>query len=512
MKKKYLFSLLSAAAVVGTSVVALSSKPYLSAKATLGDVESASAQDMVVRTALNGGKAYSGKLVDYQVVHGNVANKSINAFTTYEGNANEWTGSLGTSADSAYGNHWSFYSLKNDGVIFKVVAKADINISISQSSVSGWVDGANLTMYKEAADGTISTLKTTALTDSSTTEDFDGNFDIASCETFYWEFRFEWDGSHRNTQTLPSFTFTEIEHPAPSLETVTASGQDIIVRTALNNGGSYTDASLVDYQAVHGNVTNGTINAFTTFSSDAGTWKATLGAQDADDCYANHYKLWSQANDGFIFKVTAKSYVNVSVDLASVGGWPDDAFVSIYKYDLDGKLSTISSNKVFASSPTSDFVGSADLYAGEIFYWEFKFEWTSWRNLDGLPSFAFTEKENTVGTLSSYILESDTPNQCQSKYWEAKKRYNSLSSAEKSTFQTSTNSRIVSARERYLAWAVNQGDANPYDNTYGASNKTWIQNNLTKTKEKPMWIIAITTIASFVGMGSLFFYRKHKKQ
>ena len=72
--------------------------------------ENASYQDMIVRTAMNQGGAYSGTLVDYQIVHGNVANNNIQQFTAYNADTAAWTGSLGTAEDLGYcENHWKIH-------------------------------------------------------------------------------------------------------------------------------------------------------------------------------------------------------------------------------------------------------------------------------------------------------------------------------------------------------------------------------------------------------------------
>ena len=81
--------------------------------------ETASYQDMVVRTAMNQGGAYSGTLVDYQIVHGNVANNNIQQFTTYVV-GDSWTGSLGTEGDNAYCNHYKLFT-QNKRVVLRVV-------------------------------------------------------------------------------------------------------------------------------------------------------------------------------------------------------------------------------------------------------------------------------------------------------------------------------------------------------------------------------------------------------
>ena len=59
--------------------------------------------------------------------------------------------------------------------------------------------------------------------------------------------------------------------------------------------------------------------------------------------------------------------------------------------------------------------------------------------------------------LSNYIMYEDTNNQCVSKLPTAMGYLKNLSSTEKSTFETSDDYLISTARERLEAWALNQG-------------------------------------------------------
>lgn len=62
--------------------------------------------------------------------------------------------------------------------------------------------------------------------------------------------------------------------------------------------------------------------------------------------------------------------------------------------------------------------------------------------------------------------EISTP-ECSTKYTTIKSQITTLTSGSLSYFQSGTETNIANARERYLAWANANSDANPYENTQG---------------------------------------------
>jgi len=171
--------------------------------------------------------------------------------------------------------------------------------------------------------------------------------------------------------------------------TEAASSQDMIVRTAINEGTAYTSHALVDYQVVHGKY-DGTMSTFTTYDFDASSWTGSLGAS-TDNAYCSHWKLCSQSDDGIIFKITAKEAVNVTIEKTTIGGdWVSDATLRIGKQSGEN-ITSLSSLTLTASTEASAYGGSFDLAKDDILYYEFKFQWTSHRNMINLPSYTFTE-------------------------------------------------------------------------------------------------------------------------
>ncbi len=66
-------------------------------------------------------------------------------------------------------------------------------------------------------------------------------------------------------------------------------------------------------------------------------------------------------------------------------------------------------------------------------------------------------EEKSASNVSNYIMYEDTTNQCNSKTDVAIGYFNNLSTSEKSTFMTSDDYVISTARERFNAWLRNQG-------------------------------------------------------
>ncbi len=351
--------------------------------------ESASYTDMIVRTAINSGEMYtSAKLVDYGIVHGKVSTGNISKFATYSSDATSWTASLGSSSDNAYTSHWKINTLKDDGVIAKITAKDNIEVNITRTQRGGWEDPCVLGIYKENTLG-IQTLKEFTISTSTELSEFCGTFDLLKGETLYYEVRMPWDGSHRNMENLPSFTFTQKE-VVPVAQTASAIWSKILENVSDANG-DYYNAAIVDYTVKHGKVKNNNINDFATIS--ANKFEATDGA------IAENWKNTSKNNDGIILAIKANKYVTLEYGVShfndgtltdTLQGWVDDAYLNVYKMTQKG-LETIKETKLSASTTTSEISGNVVLETNEIFYYEFIFEWDS-RNMQNiLPTFKATE-------------------------------------------------------------------------------------------------------------------------
>ena len=360
--------------------------------------ETVSFPDIVIYTAMQAGENWTDyKLVDFGVKHGNVTLGNISKFTTYN-KEDGWQGSLGVSGDNAYTQEsWKLFTQANDGFIFEFIAKYPVKISIVKEKTGGdWVDATNLNIYKKNDSG-LSVIKNVALTESTPASDYGVEVELAKGETLYWEFVFEWT-AHRNMINLPKATFTyneeassepEVTPSVPTVSNEAVSFPDMVVYTAMQKGENWTDYKLVDFGVKHGNVTLGNISKFTTYNKEDG-WQGSLGAS-GDNAYTQEsWKLFTQANDGFIFEFIAKYPVKISIVKEKTGGdWVDATNLNIYKKS-DSGLSVIKNVALTESTPASDYGVEVELAKGETLYWEFIFEWTAHRNMINLPKATFT--------------------------------------------------------------------------------------------------------------------------
>ena len=369
--------------------------------------ETVSYTDMIVRTALNNGKMYTGgKLADYAIVHGKVSTNIINKFTTCIGNASSWTGSLGTTSDNAFATNGQINTLNDDGVIAKMTAKEDIEININRTTKLGWEDPCILGIYKEDSKG-IETLKEYSIPSSSIASDYNFTYDLLKGETLYYEFRMPWGGSHRNMQELPIFTFTQKE--VVKQPTIVESYWAKTLENVNSVNGGYYNATIVDYSVKHGNVKENIIKNYETLSASNFT--------SADGSTASNWQNVTSNNDGVILAVKANKYVVLDISFAHflnngtssiLQGWPENANINVYKQTKNG-LETILSYTCGKSVNISDVSKNVVLETNEILYYEFIFEWDARNMQNYLPYFKATEIMHNM----SHVYKKDST--CTSK-------------------------------------------------------------------------------------------------
>ncbi len=112
--------------------------------------------------------------------------------------------------------------------------------------------------------------------------------------------------------------------------------------------------------------------------------------------------------------------------------------------------------------------------------------------------------------LANYIMFEDTNNQCVSKTGNALKYFNNLTSADKTTFMTSTDYVISTARERLIAWAKNQGKTISLVNgeyVVSSSNEMYLSNST----DNNLLIIFISISSTIVAASfALYCIRRRK--
>ena len=121
---------------------------------------------------------------------------------------------------------------------------------------------------------------------------------------------------------------------------------------------------------------------------------------------------------------------------------------------------------------------------------------------------------DTAVNVSNYIMFEDTNNQCNIKTDIAIGYFNGLSNEEKSTFMTSNEYVIVTARERFNAWLANKGKSIDYvNNAYvintNSKNGFVFLDSEDKANNITVLFIIVLSISSIAGFA---FIRKKKEK
>lgn len=120
---------------------------------------------------------------------------------------------------------------------------------------------------------------------------------------------------------------------------------------------------------------------------------------------------------------------------------------------------------------------------------------------------------STATNTANYIMYEDTANQCLSKYTTAKAYFNSLPSYGKTSFMTSNDYVIATARERFEAWARYNGETITYSNgTYSISRIQPINVVENKVSSDSVALIVIISILGIGVVGGYFYLRKKKHE
>ena len=119
---------------------------------------------------------------------------------------------------------------------------------------------------------------------------------------------------------------------------------------------------------------------------------------------------------------------------------------------------------------------------------------------------------DTALNLSNYIMYEDTNNQCTSKFTTAKGYFEGLTSSERSTFMTSDDYVISTARERFEAWARHEGKSINYSNgDYAISNASRINILVNSTVNNSTIVVVVVVGIATLAVGGYFLLRKKKE-
>ena len=122
-------------------------------------------------------------------------------------------------------------------------------------------------------------------------------------------------------------------------------------------------------------------------------------------------------------------------------------------------------------------------------------------------------EEKSTSNVSNYIMYEDTTNQCNSKTDVAIGYLNNLSTSEKTTFMTSDDFVISTARERFNAWLRNQGKSitpNNGDYVIQSNNKITLT-TLIGNKNISTVVAVILSAFGVLSISGYFLFKKKKE-
>lgn len=204
--------------ILTAAILALCLGTAVTASAEAPRTETVTGYQMILDAAAAQGEATDGTLIRYNIKHGDASGGEPQKFTTASSDAG--SGALGdvTSTTAAWaswgvGGKWQLFSAKDDGILFEIVAKENLSLTIEKVMGDiGWVEPAVLSVYGKDAEGGMHLLKQVAFTQATQGDKslYGGTFQMLKGETLYYQFCFEWEGG-RNMQGPPQFTATETD-------------------------------------------------------------------------------------------------------------------------------------------------------------------------------------------------------------------------------------------------------------------------------------------------------------
>ncbi len=119
---------------------------------------------------------------------------------------------------------------------------------------------------------------------------------------------------------------------------------------------------------------------------------------------------------------------------------------------------------------------------------------------------------DTAVNVANYIMYEDTNGQCTTKFTIAKGYFEGLTKAERSTFMTSTDYVVSTARERFEAWASYLGKSIVIsDGDYIVTNARVINIIGNNVDTNTLTIIIIASSMGLIAIGGYFFLRRRKE-
>ena len=247
--------------------------------------------------------------------------------------------------------------------------------------------------------------------------------------------------------------------------------------------------------------------SYVDFSNVSKSSGAVYAGQSAKDSSGNIQIRSKNSNSGIISTTSGGSIQSVKITVGS-----GTNTINVY-----GKNTAYTSvGDLFSSSSQGTLVGSISSTGTVTF--TTNYQYVGIRSSDGAVYISKVEITyggsggETANNVANYIMYEDTTDQCLNKFGTASGYFNNLSNSEKSTFMTSTDYVISTARARFEAWAANRGKTITYSNgsysIVNAASRMISLNNENNTGLVVLLIgIGMTLSTVFV---AFYFLRKRK--
>ena len=246
-----------------------------------------------------------------------------------------------------------------------------------------------------------------------------------------------------------------------------------------------------------------TSTSYTNFSGVTATSDAVYAGNSAKDNSGNIQMRSNNSNSGIVSTTSGGTIKSVKITVGSGSNT-----INVY-----GKNTAYSSaSDLYNNSNQGTFVGSVTTTGTVNFTTGYAY--LGIRSNSGAIYVSSVEitygSDETPANVANYIMYTDTTNQCLTKLSNAVTYLGNLSSSDLSTFASSNDYVISTARERLNAWAASQGKTINYSNAT-MSNKTGVSllNNI--ENNNAITLIIIISLLGATSIGVCFYLRKKRE-
>lgn len=246
-----------------------------------------------------------------------------------------------------------------------------------------------------------------------------------------------------------------------------------------------------------------TSTSYVAFSDVSKTSDAVYAGQSAKNS-AGAIQMRSTSPAGIVSTTSGGKVQSVKITVSS-----GNKTINVY----GSNTAYASSTDLYDNSKKGTLVGSTSSTATITF--DDSYSYVGIRSNSG--AIYITSIEITWGTsetaknVSNFIMINDTNGQCTTKLDQAITKLNTMSSSEKSSFNSSNDYVISTARTRLEAWAVHEGKTLSYeDGTFATASKA-INPFIKETPENSISVIIIISLVGLSAIGGYFMIRKRKE-